>query len=72
MVDGIKKIVPTWSLCLIFFLLPSKIKKDETETMSNSKEIKNWRGSVTFLLLIRKIKYFFYRHEVNFKDLYDG
>jgi hypothetical protein len=53
------------------FLLLSKIKKDETETMSNLKEIKNWRGTVTFLLLIRKKKYFFYRREVNFKALYD-
>ena len=40
MVDGVK-IVPTWSLCMIFFLLPSKIKKDEKETMSNLEEIKN-------------------------------
>jgi hypothetical protein len=53
-------IVPTWSLRLIFFLLlPSKIKKDETETMPNLKEIKNWRGTVPFLLFKRKIKHFF-------------
>ena len=53
------------------FLLSSKIKKDETKTMPNLKEIKNWRGSVTFLFK-RKIKYFFYRCEVNFKKLCDG
>ena len=53
------------------FSLPSKIKKDETETMPNLKEIENCRGSVT-LLLLRKIKYFFYTHEINFKELYDG
>jgi hypothetical protein len=52
--------------------LPSKIKKDKTETMPNLKEIENWRGSVTLLPLKRKIKYFFYIHEVNFKELYDG
>ena len=28
------------------FLLPSKIKKDETETMSDLKEIINWKGTV--------------------------
>ena len=71
MVDGIK-IVPTSSLRLIFSLLTSKIKKDETETMPNLKEIKTWREAVTFLLLKRKIKYVFYRREVNFKELYDG
>ena len=54
------------------FLLPSKIKRDETETMPNLKKIKNRRGAVTFLLLKRKVKYFFYRREVNFKELYDG
>ena len=31
------------------FLLPSKIKRDGMETMPNLKEIKNWRGTVTFL-----------------------
>ena len=52
------------------FLLPSKIKIDETETMPNLKEIKNSRGTITFLL--KKNKVFFYRREVNFKELYGG
>ena len=47
MVDGIK-IVSTWSLRLIFFIAV-KIKRDETETMPNLKEIKKQRGTVTFL-----------------------
>jgi hypothetical protein len=51
--------------------LPSKIKRDETEIMPNLKEIKNWKGTVTFSLFKRKIKYFFYRREVNFKEVYD-
>jgi hypothetical protein len=52
------------------FLLPSKIKKDEIETMPNLKEIKNQRGTVTFLLFKKKL--FFYGREVNFKKIYDG
>jgi hypothetical protein len=56
------------------FLLKTKIKREETETetMPNLKETKKWRGTVTFLLLKRKIKYSFYRREVCFKKLYDG
>ena len=55
------------------FLLPSKIKRDETEIMPNFlKEIKHWKGTVTFSLFKRKMKYFFYRRGVSFKELYDG
>jgi hypothetical protein len=36
------------------FLLPSKTKRDETETMPYLKEVKNWRGTVTFLLFKEK------------------
>ena len=36
------------------FLLSSKTKRDKTETMPNLKEIKNWRGTVTLLLLREK------------------
>ena len=53
------------------FSLPSKIKRNETETMPYLKEFKNWRGTVTFFYFLKKNKVFFYRREVNFKELYD-
>ena len=40
MVDGINA-MPTWSFCLVFFLLTYKTKRDETETMPNLKKLKN-------------------------------
>ena len=52
------------------FLLPSEIKRNETEAMPNLKEIKNWRRTVTVYL--NKNKAFFYEREVIFKELYDG
>jgi hypothetical protein len=52
--------------------LPSKIKRDEMETMPNLKEIKNWRGGAVTFSLLKKTKVFPYRREANFKGLYDG
>ena len=54
MVDGIKIVRCTYMVVVfdLFFLLLSKIiERDKADTMTNLKEIKNWRGTTTFLLL---------------------